>query len=314
MVIEIISSDMELLDEIHGKEYNDEITCSTRFLTKNAYFVRFTASKKTIDLARILHKTLNSLNHTSYQIIQDDASALFNNKLYPLINTFERLLRKFLFLVSLQFPNDKRLDDILNKIQDLTLREVFNTLFTDRAFIDEVKIGIKKQTSFTKADIIESIDCIDENTVWSRLTKAGYGFDIEEDYKQVNKYRNDIMHAHMMHYTDYLKARKLFEKLNKQMGSLVDSLENKDITFEAIEALRQIASEVVKNIDWQGVIEVCKALSQSLAEMKKICAQTDATALSNALGPVNEYIGSLSDEEKYALECEIKGDATEDIK
>ena len=94
-------------------------------------------------------KLLDSLNIQICQnykptVLSNGCSAYFNKSLYPIVNEFERKLRKLLYLASaLQGDNDSY--KVINDIESKDLGEIFEALFSDSDFVKKVKEQINKK-------------------------------------------------------------------------------------------------------------------------------------------------------------------------
>ena len=167
-------------------------------------------------LSAINEKIKDKYNPT---ILTDESSAYFNKNLYPLFNEFERKLRKLLYLKSALNPNQKAVENI-NDLESKDLGEIFTLLFTDNKFITSTKSTINQKTwQFTKAEVIESLQKLDENTLWGFLFENKSICDLPSEFIKVKNYRNDIMHAHNLNYDKYKKIKDLINKIIKQIDA-----------------------------------------------------------------------------------------------
>lgn len=171
-------------------------------------------------LSAINEKIKDKYNPT---ILTDESSAYFNKNLYPLFNEFERKLRKLLYLKSALNPNQKAVENI-NNLESKDLGEIFTLLFTDNNFITSTKSTINQKTwQFTKTEVIESLQKIDENTLWGFLFENKSICDLPSEFIKVKNYRNDIMHAHNLNYDKYKKIKDLINKIIKQIDAEINN-------------------------------------------------------------------------------------------
>lgn len=66
-------------------------------------------------------------------VLTDESSEYFNKSLYPLINKFERLLRKFLYL-KVSRCDEARFRNVIADIDQKDFGEIYNILFVDINF------------------------------------------------------------------------------------------------------------------------------------------------------------------------------------
>lgn len=163
------------------------------------------------------------VNHFHVTIIKNDSAAKFHKSLFPMVNTFERNLRKLLYLKGALNPDEKGADNI-NALESMDLGTLFELLFTDDQFIDATKKEInKKSWKFTKQEIIRTLNELSENTLWDRLFPEQTHFVLRSRFLELKGYRNDVMHAHNINYETYIKAKELFSRVNKEISQEISN-------------------------------------------------------------------------------------------
>ncbi len=205
-------------------------------------------------------------------VLSDGCSAYYNKDLYQPYNEFERKLRKLLYLKS-ALSQDAKDSDLIKDLEKKDFGKIFELLFSDDQFVNDVKASIKEKTwKFTKTEIITAIQELSENTLWDRLIGKDAVPLLRSDFVRVKSYRNDIMHAHSMNTSDHDDAKELIQKINTQLddeiGKIIDVKEeiNDDGTYhfnttfsDAIRNMNE-AQMIVNN--WQEQISgVQSALS-----------------------------------------------------
>lgn len=147
-------------------------------------------------------------------VLTNECAEYFNKTLYPLINKFERLLRKFLFL-KVAIYDVKKFEHIIKDIESKDFGDIYNILFVDSNFCKHVRDKIKNAT--TRTDMIEILENAEENTAWDMLVSDGKLSLIKENFDVLKSYRNDVMHAHNIGEDTYKKAKCLFNSANSEL-------------------------------------------------------------------------------------------------
>ena len=154
-------------------------------------------------------------------VVSNEASEYFNKTLFPLINAFERKLRKLLYLATADNTNYK---DKIQMLEKKDLGTIFGMLFVDEKFTqDTLKWMNSNKHLMSKEEILKYIKDHDEESLWSELFSKSDDDILKENYMLVKTIRNDVMHAHNINYETYSIAKKLFEQLNEQLDNQIDN-------------------------------------------------------------------------------------------
>ena len=181
-------------------------------------------------------------------IINDEISAYFHKMLFPLINSFERKLRKLLYIAS-TLSKDIEIKKQIIDLESKDLGVIFDLLFTDPDFVKKIKTKINRTTwPFSKNYLVETVKNEIENTVWEKLFGLDSVSDLYKNFRAVKDLRNDVMHAHNFTKATYISAKSLFEKINNQLESKINELigmpaNNKIFNFSAISKLNELINE-----------------------------------------------------------------------
>lgn len=178
------------------------------------------AARKLSTVDEYITKKYSSLTLTN------ESSAYFDRVLYPRINTFERLLRKLLYLMATIDPDGGK---NINDLEDKDFGDIFNLLFTDTDFVTEVRKRVNKNT-YSKYQIANEIQSIDEKTLWNKLSGDDYVPSLDKTFLQLKEYRNDVMHAHNINYDRYLIEKKLYDTANNNITDAINKLEGGKVT------------------------------------------------------------------------------------
>ena len=264
------------------------------------YIVTISIDSDSIDAAKTLSEIReNALDECSNFVLmlEDGPSEKFERVLFELIASFERRFRELL-IVGICNEKGSLDDDLIRKLEEKTLGELFEIVFTDQEFNNKVKIVVndKKSRRFEKKDLAKIIEQMEENSFWSRYFSDDRLPTVVEDHEFIRSYRNDVMHARRMLYQDYRYARTLVEKANKEMEREI-YIRSTHVDFESLnEALSGFAESISKmmaQIDLSGTIRslqsILQAYSTNLSSVA--CQYSDLhKALYNT--PINAGIAS----------------------
>ncbi|WP_308686124.1 hypothetical protein [Stomatobaculum longum] len=173
------------------------------------------------ELDRINKEICEKFNPT---ILINGCSAYFNKSLFPLINEFERKLRKLLYLAS-SLKEHKDLNNLITNLESKDLGSIFDSLFTDDVFFRSVKQKINKMTwNFTRDEVLCEIRSVEENVLWDSWLGKNCAETLRKNFDVVREHRNHVMHAHNIDYTQFQYARKLFNDINTELDSAIGEL------------------------------------------------------------------------------------------
>lgn len=208
--------------------------------------------------------------HFAVTLLRSDCSAYFTNKLYPLLSSFERTLRKLLYIFS-AINNDDESAKNIKELEKKTIGQIFTMLFIDDAFVSSIKDSIKgaNRDIFSKDDILKLISSVDEKTVWDSLMGDDIVPTLRKNFQEVRSIRNNVMHAHNINWNEYENSRKLLRKIIKEMDTALDDVSIKEsiatkkpsynhTLSDALKAqvhIGQIASSLVPHIEGLGALQ-----------------------------------------------------------
>lgn len=168
-------------------------------------------------------------DHFAVTLLRSECSAYFTNKLYPLLSSFERTLRKLLYIFS-AINNDDESAKNIKVLEKKTIGQIFTMLFIDDAFVSSIKDSIKgaNRDIFSKDDILKLISSVDEKTVWDSLMGDDIVPTLRKNFQEVRFIRNNVMHAHNINWNEYENSRKLLRKIIKEMDIALDDVSIKE--------------------------------------------------------------------------------------
>ena len=177
-------------------------------------------------------------------ILTNSSAEYFNVKLYPLINRFERKLRKLLYAAStLQKDQSNAITDLEKK----DFGEIFSLLFRDADYQKRVKAYVNggKDPGWNgfSSELLQHLKTEKEDLLWDKLLPEQVPT-LRKDFSKVQKLRNDVMHAHNISKKEFSDSQKLFKIINTELDEAINSLcEGKLIppesyNYELTEALK----------------------------------------------------------------------------
>ena len=274
VIQEYLFKDKSISDSL--KEYGgNKVKLNTIDIENTQCFIAcFHVSGENEENAMVLSKLDDDIKKFSPIVLSNESSAYFNRRLFPLINEFERKLRKLLYLKSAMYEGNLPTDNIKN-LESYDFGKIFDILFIDPSFNKATKDVLNnKNWKFTKAEIMDSINKLAENRPWDYLVGQGVP-SFRNNYSDVKQYRNDVMHAHNINYVTYKKANKLFNEINKDIDCEIEKI----ISFVEYDFNREENKDFNKKL--KSVIDISGATSliQVLSERTKEIPQVDPTLL-----------------------------------
>lgn len=198
------------------------IASYTNFDKSDVWVVKYEVKGDNLNNARCLSE-LNAKITSKYNptVLKNDASAYFNEHLYPLFNKFERVLRQLLYIKNALYSDDK-VKKVIENLEGKDFGEIYNLLFIDDDFCKAAKeIANAKEKGksglYTKEDLIKQLSGIDEDTTWDKVIGSSKLNGVKSQFSEVKSYRNDVMHAHNIDYNTYKRAKKILTQAIKSL-------------------------------------------------------------------------------------------------
>jgi len=228
-------------------EYSEEVSIfDEQFGDGEAYIIQFETATDNINDAKLLSKLDKELTSSLHPItLTNEASAYFNKKLYPLFNEFERKLRKVFYLAS-TFYDVEKAEQIVKDIEDYDFGKIYKILFTDESFKNEVRVKFGKDKHYSKQDMLKTIDKMSENTIWGELFKDGHLEIVPREFLHIREHRNHTMHAHNIGYEEYIKAKNLLGRVNKEIDTEIGRFLNTNLESIPKIDMSEIADSIRK--------------------------------------------------------------------
>lgn len=237
---------------------------------EDMHVVTISVNSDSIDAARVLSEIRDDVLGecgNSIRMLEDGPSEKFERVLFELIATFERRFRELL-IVSICDEKGSLDDDLIGMLEEKTLGELFEIVFTDQEFNNRVKskVNDKKSRRFEKKDLVKNIGQMEENTLWSQYFNDDWLSTVAEEHENIRDFRNDVMHAHRMSYKDYRRARTLAEKANREMGRVI-YIRSTHVDFtsfsKVVSGFAESISKIMTQIDLSGITRLLETLQQA---------------------------------------------------
>lgn len=235
MKIEILIKNDDQLKYANEIMFEDIDKTIVQIPNKKMYI--FTLQKQNEDesTAKLLSKVYEEmLKHHEFQILSNESSEYFLNKLFPLVINFELKLRKLLNLAS-NIDNEEKLlkvKDYIKDVEKMSLGQLLEFLFTDIEFNKNIKKVFNSNNptaitrNITKDRYIQHISGYVEETPWSQLFGNRVNILVEK-YIDIIDARNDVAHAHQFNAAKFNKIKTLFKNTLKQLDDEIEFLETK---------------------------------------------------------------------------------------
>lgn len=257
--------------------------------------------------------------HFAVTLLRSDCSAYFTNKLYPLLSSFERTLRKLLYIFS-AINNDDESPKNIKELEKKTIGQIFTMLFIDDAFVSSIKYRIKgaNRDIFSKDNILKLISSVDEKTVWDSLMGDDIVPTLRKNFQEVRSIRNNVMHAHNINWNEYENSRKLLRKIIKEMDTTLDDVSIKEsiatkkpsynhTLSDALKAqvqIGQIASSLVPHIEGLGALQTTLMdsyklplayinMTKEVAKLANMMASPEMTRISEQAQEISRMLSDM---------------------
>lgn len=279
----------ENISPAYSSEINSQIPCISYKDLDNSecWIVKYEISSNNEQTA----KQLSEINEKIYgafspTILTNESSEYYNKALYPIVNKFERNLRKLLYLKA-AFYNDEKIRKILLNIEEKDFGKIYEALFVDTNFRTAARKQINNLN--TRSEMIDAITNITEHTVWDSLIGDTDLKIIKDNFYKIKEYRNDVMHAHNIGYERFKDIKKLFSKVNEelslQINSIIEEPSSVIILPTALKSLCEKLSVFNDNAE-----KMVSNISQALDVFAKLSTISISPEISNALTKFAEYL------------------------
>lgn len=279
----------------------------------------FSVPSKNEDSAKKLSDVHIALMKYSPLVLSCESSEYYNRMLFPRVNELERKLRKLLYLAASISDNTEAKKSI-QQLEEKDFGAIFDLLFIDVHFIADLKKRVNADAksefngkgTFSKREIQSYLDTLDENLLWDIILTKDDVPTLRKRFRDVQTYRNDVMHAHNIESNIFNKADYLFKKINKELdvaiGKLIGQAEE-NLLSQDNEVNRAITSalttmeltSVVNTLNSLRNISAHSSASEFLSEisqkMQAFYTENYSAALANALQDIIPLLNASIDME-----------------
>ena len=216
----------------------------------------------------------------AFQVIYAESSQFFCRTLYPQVVEFETKLRQALYISRVLYEGDRVKSDSFQyqiekekkPIEKFDFGEIYTAIFADTKLKSSLMQKYTKH--LTKADLLKLIQDLEESTEWRKIMGKDYHY-IENHFLEIEDFRNDVMHNHLISYSTYVEAQKVLKSANEE---LTQAIHDKLITnsseylntvniFEAISsimtAIQFMASRIDRFANSEGFSNFLKLFTES---------------------------------------------------
>ena len=295
----------------------------------NLFIVGYAAAGTSLEAARKMADLRDRLlEGNSAQILVDEPSGRFCEDLYKRFDRFERTLRCVLRL-ALCSEKGRFKDELIADLEFHSLEKIHSGWLCSDEFQRSVRSLTaqgKGSTGFSKEQLVRLVDEAENETVWGSFFPPDAMPTVRERFKDIQGYRNDVMHFHRVTHTRYREALNLVEKANREldgyarkfMGQDAESFAPVDPGFPAVEALKGvyalqralIPSDVTSRMMEQltGILQ-SELMPRIDAVVAARCTKlADASGIFQSVTRDNAHGGEALTEKATGEEDEAKGD------
>lgn len=231
--------------------------------------------------ARVLSNIYNDIKsvyklNEKFKILECGFSEYYNKMLYPLYNKFERYLRQLIYLA---IQDNKSITK--KALEDRDFDSLYKLLFIDNELCS--RLEEKVINKITMKELLSIIKKSKEDYVLLDLCKENKElYFIRDKFKEVQKYRNTIMHAHNISTEDYKSAKIIIEKCNLILSNEINRLDPTAEIFvpELLEKYKIAFSNITKVIE--SIVNFNNIISKlNISRLKEI------ENLSNIISKIN---------------------------
>ncbi len=306
MIQEYLIKDEVVLRSI--KDYSSEKISQVVTKIESALVLSISMTGENEDNAKtlsLIHDEIIAENKVI--VLNNGCSERFNKMLFPLINEFERKLRKLIYLaVVLSEPDQIKGMEKIENLEEKDLGEIFEALFTDPDFIKSLKTFINSKSTplSSKKWLINTIGSFEEKTLWSQLI-GNRLIELSENFVEVKDARNDVMHAHDITFMRFKEIKEMYKKNNGELDQLIkefydpkqqSNIQVKDFNVRLAEVMKQLANELSSAV---------RPLNSQFEDIAKSFSQLGSSLI---LSDFKDQLSQLSDSLRHLAQISEQTD------
>ncbi len=247
--------------------------------TGKCWYVQFSTEGENDETAKQLSEVDEYVRKTfQVTILENGCSIYFDKRLFPLVSGFENKLRKLLYLTSAINHDEKSPGNITN-LESQDFGQIFSLLFIDTSFMGKAKDEIKNlnRDVFTKANVIATIESLDENTLWDKLLGKDSVPTLRRRFTDVRKYRNAIMHFHHINWKIFKEIQSLYETINTELDEALQNIEIVESKAPSNPTFNQTLEGALRAQErFSAMADALKPSLEEICQLSKIYTQNPA--------------------------------------
>jgi hypothetical protein len=265
------------------------------------FYIQYNADGNNEKTARKLSKVDEYVRDKfKVAVLKSGCSSYFNNRLYPLISSFEYSLRNLLYLNS-SINKDEKYASTIKNIESLDFGEIFTFLFIDDDFMKKTKNYTKNlnQKDFLKSDVLAYIESLEENTLWDTMLEKDTVPTLKNNFNLVRDYRNKVMHSHNISWDEYKNIQKMFRKINSEIEIALHNIEATENITQSKTTFNKKLEDIFSAQERLGkVLDVSQSVNNPFAEFLRATNIPDISTVEKFKG----YCQPLSYEARTTIE------------
>lgn len=296
MINEYLFLSNEHKKEVEALEFDGVTFEFNDIKNTDLWTVRCSAEGKNEEGAKKLSDVHSNVIQFSPKVLTCESAQYFNNTLYPLVNEFERKLRKLVYLADAISGNEK---NNIGELEEKDFGQIFDMLFIDEDFIIKLKSrvnatkgsGYEGKSRYAKSEILEFLNETDEKPLWNIIFDTNDVPTLKKRFRDIQTYRNDVMHAHNIDKKQYGKIKYLFDKVNSEMDIALGRRMNNSQKEHTTPEINSAISSAL-----QGFTGVSESIYSNFAGIESIPANLDGLinspaciAALNTINSVRQY-------------------------
>lgn len=258
------------------------------------WIAAYLLDNKNEESAKKLSEVHSTILQYAPMVLSCESSEYYNRILFPLVNELERKLRKLLYLAA-SISDDKQAKDSIKYLEEKDFGEIFDLLFIDQNFIVDIKKRINAdsksefngRSKYSKEEIKTYLNKLVEHTLWDNILGEKDVPTLRSRFRDVQTFRNTVMHAHNIGREIFGKAAYLFDKINKELEAsilkLIGTTEgnttelkpevNTAISSALVAMNLSMISDVLKGAALSsGVLKMSSQMSEALQSLPPLSA------------------------------------------
>lgn len=271
------------------------------------YLISFSTGRNTIADAEILSLLRGSLPlDKNVRTLRDDASAKFDNTLYPLVNKFERALRTVLTLAVCAVQGNFD-DSRVKGFEGAVLSSYKNYLFFDYKFKESLN-ELNNAVLLSNDDFFSAINSLERKPLWDALFDKDDMPSVRSNFDILITRRNDVMHFHSMDVGTYKQTKMLLLKANREINVCIRRIRS-DINYprqraadvqEAMRALNEALT--ISQAQYASLGEAIKTLMKNYPIPYGLFASYfDTDALQTMSKTITEAMSTISTDQLNSM-------------